>query len=121
MTIAYFVAAGVLAVLYLYSGGAKVLRSRERLRPMMQWVDTIPLAAVRVIGVLEVAGAIGLVVPPLTGVLPWLAVAAALGLVLLQLGAIALHLRRGEVRVLGFNGVLLVLAGLTVWLATTWI
>lgn len=121
MTVAYFVVAGLLAALYLFSGGIKVVRSRDRLRPMMQWVDTMPLAAVRAIGLLEVAGAVGLILPPVTGVLPPLAFAAAVGLVLVQIGAIALHLRRGEIRVTGFNAVLLVLAVVAAWLATIWL
>jgi hypothetical protein len=58
----------LLALLYLYSGGLKVLRSPDQLRPMMGWIDTMPLRLVRAIGVLEVLGAIGLILPPLTGI-----------------------------------------------------
>ncbi|MGD8195265.1 DoxX family protein [Herbiconiux sp. P18] len=119
MLIAYWIVAGLLAVFYVYSGGMKVVRSKEALRPMMGWVDDMPLGAVRVIGVVEVLGAIGLAVPPLVGILPWLAVAAAVGLVLVQVGAAVVHLRRGEnVRM---NAVLAVLAGVAVWLATVWL
>jgi uncharacterized membrane protein len=121
MVIAYWIVAGLLAVMYLYSGGVKLVRSAKQLRPMMAWVDTMPLAAVRVIGLLEILGAVGLILPPLAGVLTWLTVAAAVGLVLVQIGGITLHLRRGEVRVLGLNVVLLVLAAIEVWLATVWL
>jgi uncharacterized membrane protein len=121
MVIAYWIVAGLLAVMYLYSGGVKLVRSAEQLRPMMAWVDTMPLAAVRVIGLLEILGAVGLILPPLAGVLTWLTVAAAVGLVVVQIGGITLHLRRGEVRVLGLNVVLLVLAAIEVWLATVWL
>ena len=79
MTVAYWVVAALLALLYLYSGGLKVLRSPAQLRPMMGWIDTMPLRLVRAIGALEVLGALGLIVPPLTGVAPGLAVAAAAG------------------------------------------
>src|ERR1700689_3286596 len=67
MTVAYWIIAGLLALLYLYSGGLKVLRSPDQLRPMTGWVDTVPLRLVRTIGVLEILGAIGLILPPLTG------------------------------------------------------
>jgi len=80
MTVAYWIVAGLLAVLYLYSGGLKVLRSPDQLRPMMAWVDAMPLRFVRTIGVLEVLGALGLILPPLTGIAPALALAAAIGL-----------------------------------------
>jgi uncharacterized membrane protein len=121
MQIAYWIVAGLLAFFYLYSGGMKVIRSREALTPMMKWVEKSPLAAVKAIGVLEVLGAIGLILPPLTGIAPWLALVAASGLVLVQIGGITLHLVRGEARQIGFNVALLVLAGVAIWLATVWL
>src|ERR1019366_9737521 len=105
----------------LYSGALKVLRSPDQLRPMMAWVDAMPLRFVRTIGVLEVLGALGLILPPLTGIAPALALAAAIGLVLIQVGAISLHLSRGETKVIPLNVVLLILAGAAVWLATVWL
>ncbi|MCK2218721.1 DoxX family protein [Actinomadura sp. ATCC 31491] len=116
MEIAYWIVAGLLAVFYLYAGGKKVAQSQERLRPMMGWVDTVPMPFVRVIGALEVLGAAGLVLPPLTGVAPWLAVAAAIGYVLIQVGGIAVHLSRGEARVIWLNVVLLAAAAVAAWL-----
>ncbi|MCU1479900.1 MAG: hypothetical protein JWQ19_686 [Subtercola sp.] len=121
MEIAYWIVAGVLAVFYLYSGGMKIARNRAQLQPMMKWVETASMPAVKVIGILEVLAAIGLILPPLTGIAPWLALAAAVGLVLVQIGAIILHLARKEARQLGLNVALLVLAGVAVWLATVWL
>ncbi|MEU5314521.1 DoxX family protein [Streptomyces sp. NPDC021562] len=109
MKAAYGILAGPLALFYLYGGGLKTVRSREALRPMMAWVDDLPMAAVRAIGAVEVLGALGLVLPPLTGIAPWLAAVAATGFVLLQLGAIRVHLRMGD-RQLGLNVGLLVVA-----------
>ena len=121
MTVAYWIVAGLLALFYLYAGGLKVLRSPDQLRPMMGWIDTVPLRLVRAIGVLEVLGALGLILPPLTGIAPAVALAAAIGLVLLQVCAISLHLSRGEARLIGLNVVLLVLACVEIWLATVWL
>jgi hypothetical protein len=121
MTVAYWIVAALLALFYLYSGGLKVLRSPDQLRPMMGWIDTVPLRLVRTIGVLEVLGALGLILPPLTGIAPALAIAAAIGLVLLQVGGISLHLSRGEAKMIGLNVALLVLAGVEIWLATVWL
>ncbi|MFI6992228.1 DoxX family protein [Nonomuraea wenchangensis] len=120
MNVAYWIVAGLLALFYLYAGGLKVVRSREQLRPMMAWVDDTPMPAVRAIGVIEILGAIGLILPPLTRIAPWLALAAAIGFVVLQLGATSLHLRRGD-RQIALNLTLLLAAALTVWLATTWL
>mgnify|MGYP000909773832 CR=1 FL=1 len=55
-------------------------------------------------------GAVGLILPPLTGIAPILAPIAAIGLVLVQLGAVVFHLRRGEAKVVPMNLVLLMLA-----------
>ncbi|HEY1920169.1 MAG TPA: DoxX family protein, partial [Streptosporangiaceae bacterium] len=90
-------------------------------RPMMGWIDAVPLRLVRIIGVLEVLGALGLVLPPLTGIAPGLALAAATGLTLIQAGAISLHLSRGEVKVIGLNIALIALAGAAIWLSVTWL
>ena len=121
MAVAYWIVAGILALLYLFAGGSKIVRSKDQLRPMMGWIDTVPLGLVRALGVLEVLGAIGLVLPPLTGIATWLALAAAVGLLVVQIGAIALHLKRGETNVLGLNVVVTVLAAAAVWLSTVWL
>ena len=121
MTVAYWIVAALLASLYLYSGVLKVVRSPDQLRPMMGWIDTVPLRLVRGIGVIEGLGAVGLVIPPLIGIAKGSAFAAAIGLVLIQVGAIALHLSRRELKVIGLNVVLLILAGVETWLATVWL
>ncbi|MFF8729245.1 DoxX family protein [Streptomyces sp. NPDC015171] len=118
MTVAYWTVAGLLALFSLYGGGVKAVRSREGLRPMMAWVDGTPMPAVRAIGVIEVLGGLGLVLPPLTGIAPWLAPAAAAGFVVLQTGAIRVHLRRGD-RAIALNIALVLTAAVTVWLATS--
>ncbi|MGW4320683.1 DoxX family protein [Streptomyces sp. NPDC004684] len=117
MNIAYWSVAGPLALFYLYAGTLKMIRSRDRLRPMMAWVDHMPLPALRALGAVETLGATGLILPPLTGITPSLAPAAAIGFVLLQAGAIAVHLR-GEDRRIALNAGLAVAAAVTVWPAT---
>lgn len=121
MQIAYWVVAGLLALFFVYAGGIKVVQSPDQLRPMMAWVDSVPLWFVRAIGVLEVVAAIGLILPPLTGIAPWLAIAALVGLLVIQVGGIALHVRRGETKVIGLNIGVVVLVGVALWLATVWI
>lgn len=121
MEIAYWILAALLAVFFLYAGGRKVVQSREQLLPMMGWVDRTPMPLVRTIGVLEVLGAAGLVLPPLTGIAPALAVAAAVGLALIQVGGIVLHVSRGEARLIGLNIGLLAALAATAWLGTVWV
>lgn len=117
MNIAYWIVAGLLALFYFYAGTLKVIRSRDQLRPMMAWVDRMPLPALRALGAVEILGAAGLILPPLTGTDPWLAPAAAVGFVLLQFGAIVVHLT-GEDRRITLNVGLTATAAVTLWLAT---
>ena len=121
MVVAYWIVAGLLALFYVYSGSIKVLQSREKLRPMMAWVDDVPLPAVRAIGVVEVLGALGLILPPLLGIAPGLALAAAVGLLVLQVAATLFHLSRGERDNIGLNVGLVVVTAVLVWLAGVWL
>jgi DoxX-like family len=117
MRTAYWIVAGLLGVVYLYSGAKKVAQRKEQLAPMMGWVDTVPMWLVRIIGAVEILGVAGLILPPLTGIAPILALFAASGFVLLQILAAALHLSRGEARDTVLNATLIAAA---TWLATTW-
>jgi hypothetical protein len=117
MHVLYWIVAALLALVYVYSGGLKLLRSKDALRPMMGWVDQVPLPLLRALGGLEVLGALGLVLPPLTGIAVALALASAVGLFVLQIGGVALHLARGEGRLIGFNIGLLVAAAAAAWSA----
>jgi hypothetical protein len=81
----------------------------------MAWVEDFSQGAVRLIGTLEVLGAVGLVLPALTGALPWLTPLAAAGLVLLMIGAALTHLRRTEYGNIAVNAVLLILAAFVVY------
>jgi len=121
LKVAYWVIAGLLAVVYGFSGVKKLVQSQDQLRPMMGWVDTMPMSRIRMIGLLEVLGTIGVIAPPLSGITPGVAVAAAIGLALIQIGAFRLHLSRHEPANLPLNAVLLVLAIAATWLgAALW-
>jgi DoxX-like family len=74
----------------------------------------------RCCGSVNLIGAVGLVLPPLAGIAAGLALAAATGLALIQVGAISLHLSRGEARLIGLSIALLALAGAAIWLSTIW-
>jgi hypothetical protein len=107
MSIAVWVVSGILAAAYLFSGGNKLLRSRESLTSTMTYVENLTPWQVKAIGALEVLGAVGLILPVLTGIAPVLTPIAAVGLALLQVGAFSLHVRRGEAKLAALvNGML---------------
>jgi hypothetical protein len=119
MHVAYWVIAALLAAIYVFGGVKKLVQSSDQLRPMMGWVDVMPMRLVRTIGLLEVLGAAGVILPPLTGIVPGLAIAAAIGLGLIQIGAFSLHLSRHELSDLPLNVILLVLAVAAAWLGAS--
>jgi len=86
----------LLALVFLMAGVTKIMTPAADLVAMMSWVASVPAAAVPVIGVLEVAGALGLILPWLTGIQPGLVRLAASGLVLTMIGAVITHLAIGE-------------------------
>jgi hypothetical protein len=67
----------------------------------------VPAPFERFIVVAEILGAIGLILPPLTGILPWLTVATAIGLAIVMASAIISHLMRGEANHIAGNVVFL--------------
>jgi hypothetical protein len=66
-------------------------------------------------GALEVLAAVGLILPAVLGIVPVLVPLAAVGLVLLMVGAAVTHARRGESRAIVTNVVLVVLASMVAW------
>jgi uncharacterized membrane protein YphA (DoxX/SURF4 family) len=112
MNVLAWILAGLLAALYLTAGTTKLLLPKDKLLAQgnMAWVEDFDGGQINAIAVLEILGAIGLVLPWAFDVLPVLTPIAAIGLSLIQAGAIRTHLRRGEKQVLPINAVLLVLA-----------
>lgn len=110
MNIALWIVQGLLVVMFLMSGAMKVMRPKEELAERMPFVKDFSSGAVKTIGILEVLGAIGVVLPWATGILPWLTPVAAIGLVLTMIGAAITHFRRGEFPNIGMNVMLLLLA-----------
>ncbi len=111
MNIVLWIVQGLLALVFLMAGGMKLMQPKEKMAEKMAWVEDFSQGTIRGIGALEVLGAIGLILPPLTGILPILAPVAAVGLVLTMIGAAMTHMRRdGETQMIMMNGILLLLA-----------
>ncbi|NGY63682.1 DoxX family protein [Lentzea sp. NEAU-D13] len=112
MNIALWVVQGLLAAVYLAAGVMKVVRPREQMVASggFEWAKDMTDGAVKAIGAVEVLGALGLVLPQLTGIAPVLTPIAAVGLVIVQVFAMRVHLKLGETKSLPVNVVLLLLA-----------
>ena len=91
MTYALWIVQVLLALLFLFAGGTKLVIPPDVLASMGS-PNQIPLPGwfVRFIGVVEVLGALGLILPGLLRIKPWLTPLAAAGLVVIMIGAVAL-------------------------------
>jgi uncharacterized membrane protein YphA (DoxX/SURF4 family) len=116
VNVALWIVAGLLALAFLAAGTMKVARTKEQLAESgMGWVEDFSAGTVRLVGALEVLAAIGLILPALLDVAPVLVPLAALGLVLMMIGAVVVHVRRKEVPTMAPSVVLLVLAAIVAW------
>jgi uncharacterized membrane protein YphA (DoxX/SURF4 family) len=90
----------LLALAFLGVGYGHVLRFEQMsTRPGMTWLAAVGPDRMRIVGILEILGAIGLILPAATRVLSWLTPVAATALAVLMVLAIVLHARRpGEGR-----------------------
>ncbi len=112
MNIALWIAQGLLAAMYLMAGSMKTFQTvKTQANPQMTWTHGRSLGFIRFVGISELLGALGLLLPLITGVLPWLTLLAAIGLAMIQLLAIFTeHLPRKEYSVIPVNIVLLALS-----------
>lgn len=108
MNIALWIVQGLLAAGFVFSGWMKA--QTEKARAAWPWAKEMPTGLVVFIGLAELAGAIGLIVPEATGVAPvWTPVAATALAAVALLGGL-FHLKRGETKEIGVNVFFLVLA-----------
>ena len=114
MNVALWVAAGVLAAAFLLAGLLKLTRRKGDLQARLPYVADFSTAQMKAIGAVEVAGAVGLILPAVTKIATVLVPLAATGLAITMVLATVVHLRRGETRIV-VNLVLLALAVFVAW------
>jgi uncharacterized membrane protein len=114
-TIALWIAQLLLAAAYGLFGSMKATQTLDQLSIMMKWIPDFPPMFVRTLGIVELLGAIGLILPSLFRIQPRLTVIAALCILAHQFCAVALHASKGEFDVLGLNVVLIALAAFIFW------
>ena len=111
--ITLWIVQGLLTVMFLFAGGAKLVMSAEQMAapgPIQ-----LPVAFIRFIGVCEALGAIGLIVPWLTGIKPGLTPLAAAGLLIIMAGATVINAVNGPLPAACLTAVLGLLLGVVLW------
>lgn len=112
MNIYLWISQVLLIGMYGMAGMMKTFQpDKARQNPQMTWAHDKQDGFIRFVGIPELLGAVGLILPIWTGILPWLTPLAALGLALIQILAIfTVHLPKKEYKVIPINVVLLALA-----------
>jgi hypothetical protein len=96
VNIALWIAQGFAAFVFFLTGTFKVAMPKERLTEKMHWAATWPPDRIRLLGLAEIAGAIGLVLPATLHRAPVLVPIAAVCLAALMIGAVETHRRLQE-------------------------
>ena len=118
MNLTLWIIAGLLAAVYLASGAGKLIVPKEKLASWTssaEWVEDFSAGSVKAIGVLEILAAVGLVLPAAIDIAPVLVPLAALGLVLIMIGAVITRVRRHEIKPMVADLVYLALAAFVTW------
>ncbi|MFB6722900.1 DoxX family protein [Kribbella sp. NPDC056345] len=115
MNLFLWILQAILAAMFATAGVLKSTQPKDKLEPKLPWTADFSAGTVRLIGGVELAGALGLILPAATGVAPILTPLAATGLAIVMVLAAATHARRKEPPAIAFNAVLLVVAVVVAW------
>ncbi|MFM7850999.1 MAG: DoxX family protein [Flammeovirgaceae bacterium] len=115
MHISLWVVQVLLAAMFLLSGCMKVSMPIEKLSTMLPWATSVPAILVRFIGLSELFGGLGLLLPSMLRIKPALTAWAGLGLATIMLLAIPFHISRGETPMIGMNAIFMLLALFVAW------
>jgi uncharacterized membrane protein YphA (DoxX/SURF4 family) len=115
MYVALWIVQAVLAVAFVAAGVMKSTQPKEKLQPNLPWVEDFALGTIRLIGVAELLGGIGLILPAVTGIAPILTPIAAACLAFVMVLAAVTHIRRKEPSGVVVNTVLFALAVFVAW------
>ncbi|UXX77788.1 DoxX family protein [Reichenbachiella carrageenanivorans] len=111
MNVILWIVQGLLALMFLMAGAMKLSKPKKELREKLgDWVDQYSDISIKLIGLAELLGAIGLILPMAMGFFPILTPLAAIGLAMTMVGAMKVHYQRKEKSKVITNIVLMLLA-----------
>jgi putative oxidoreductase len=115
LNIALWVAQVVLGGMFIMAGVIKATTPIVDLVPQLPWAGDMPEGLIRFIGISELLGGLGLILPALLRMKPILTPYAAIGLITIMVFAAVFHITRGEYSAIGFNFVLGAVAAFIAW------
>lgn len=115
LNISLWVAQATLATMFLMAGVMKSTTPIAELGQSLPWVNDVSEGLVRFIGISELLGGIGLLLPALLRIKPIFTPLAAFGLFVVMVLAFGYHIMKGEYQALGFNAILAAIALFIAW------
>jgi uncharacterized membrane protein YphA (DoxX/SURF4 family) len=109
MDIALWMVQGILGLGFIYSGWMKAFQY-DKAKASWPWAGEVSKGFVILIGIVELIGVLGLIVPQATNIAPVLTPIAAIGIATVVLLGAIFHIKRKEYKEIGVNIVFLVLA-----------
>jgi hypothetical protein len=110
-----WIARAVVFAVFASAGIMKLALPVPRIAKIWPWTGQVSGPSLRLIGVVDLAGGVGVIVPALTHIYPRVGFVAALCCGVLQVFAIVFHMRRGEAGLTPFNFVVLALCAFVSW------
>jgi uncharacterized membrane protein YphA (DoxX/SURF4 family) len=115
LNIALWIAQIMLAAFFLRAGFAKATMTVGSLAIALEWTKDVPLWLVRFIGICELLGSAGLLLPSILRIKPVLTPIAACSLIIVMILAILFHISRGEGSIIGLHFVIISIAAFIAW------
>lgn len=114
MNIALWAVQIILGLMFLMAGASKAFQY-EKTKAKMPWIKDVSKSLVIFIGIAEVLGGLGLILPQAIGFVPILTPLAAIGLAVVMVFAAIFHFNRKEYQGIGMNIILLLFALFIAW------
>lgn len=105
----------LLAATLIWAAAMKLFQPIEKLSAMWPWAGQAPVALVKCTGVIDLLGALGLLLPALLRIRPKLTPIAAVAIIILMICASIFHIARSEASVIGVNIIFALMAAFIAW------
>jgi len=115
LNIILWVAQIILASSLIWASMLKLFQPVAQLAVMWPWVAQVPVALVKFTGIVDLSGALGLILPQLIRFKPKLTPITAICIIVLMICASIFHIRRGEASVIGVNIGFAIIAAFIAW------
>ncbi|WP_343670639.1 DoxX family protein [Chitinophaga sp.] len=115
LNVGLWIAQLLLILVLLMTGLMKLFQPIEKLATRYLWMGQVPAIFLRFLGLCNLLGCLGLLLPSLLRIKPVLTVWTAFAIIVLMICAIVFHLSRGETQIIGFNILIAALAAFVAW------